>query len=102
MQPALAEEGAHFKPWGFRSRACYAAVMSGWITCRLTEKVRWAEGLATLVLSPAELAFVPGQFVNLALDIEGERVKRAYSLASAPGAPPEFYVSAVAGGVFSP
>jgi ferredoxin/flavodoxin---NADP+ reductase len=76
--------------------------MPGWTTCRVTEKVQWAPGLLTLKLSPVSLSFEPGQFVNLGLDIDGERVKRAYSLASAPGAPPEFYVSAVSNGVFSP
>jgi ferredoxin/flavodoxin---NADP+ reductase len=76
--------------------------MSGWTTCHVIDKREWAPGLVTLKLSDVALSFEPGQFVNLGLDIGGERVKRAYSMASAPGSAPEFYVSTLPDGAFSP
>jgi ferredoxin-NADP reductase len=47
-------------------------------------------------------AFEPGQFVNVALRIDGELVFRAYSLASPPGEPLEFYLTEVQGGRLTP
>ena len=46
--------------------------------------------------------FVPGQFINLALELGGSRLKRSYSLASAPGEPCEVYLSLVPGGALTP
>ncbi|HBP22701.1 MAG TPA: ferredoxin--NADP(+) reductase [Planctomycetes bacterium] len=62
----------------------------------------WAPGLRTLTLAAEPFDFTPGQFVNLALDVEGERVSRSYSLSSAPGAPLETFVVEVAGGALTP
>jgi ferredoxin/flavodoxin---NADP+ reductase len=76
--------------------------MSGWISCPIQSRHVWAPGLLTLQLAPFALQFEPGQFLNLALDVAGERIKRAYSLASAPGAPAEFYLSLVPGGGLTP
>jgi ferredoxin--NADP+ reductase len=76
-------------------------MMPGWSRCHVVERTQWAQGLVTMKLSSVAFPFEPGQFVNLGLDIDGTRVKRAYSLASAPDAAPEFYVSAVPGGQFS-
>jgi ferredoxin--NADP+ reductase len=56
----------------------------------------------TLQLSAEIEPFAPGQFVNLALEQGGQLEKRAYSLASAPGQPLEFYVKRVDGGAFTP
>lgn len=83
--------------------------MTSWATATIAGRKRWAEGLETLVLSAPSITFEPGQFVNLALGGEvggnaedGNRVKRAYSLASAPGAPIEFYLARVPEGEFTP
>ena len=46
--------------------------------------------------------FRAGQWLNLGLRIDGELVRRAYSLASAPGSPPEFYLTRVSTGSFTP
>jgi ferredoxin--NADP+ reductase len=46
--------------------------------------------------------FVPGQFINLGLDVGGSRLKRSYSLASASGSPCELYLSLVPGGGLTP
>lgn len=73
-----------------------------WITARVTSRQEWAEGLVTLALDASVPAFVPGQFVNLALELGGELVKRPYSLASAIGAPAEFYLTLLPHGTFTP
>ena len=46
--------------------------------------------------------FVPGQFFNVGLTLGGTRVRRAYSAASAPGAPLEFVISRVENGQLTP
>jgi len=61
----------------------------------------WAPGRRTLRLARSA-GFRAGQFLNLALDVDGERVTRSYSMASAPGAPLEFFLVAVDGGRLSP
>src|SRR5262245_13703034 len=76
--------------------------MSGFIEGKIAVRRDWAPGLATLGLDAQLEPFAPGQFVNLALELDGQLVRRAYSLASAPGAPPEFYVNEVDGGAFTP
>jgi ferredoxin/flavodoxin---NADP+ reductase len=76
--------------------------MSTWTRAQVLARTDWTEGLATLKLDAQLLPFIPGQFANLALDIGEQRVRRSYSVASAPGTPPEFYVTRVAGGALSP
>lgn len=70
--------------------------------CPIVERIVWAEGLCSLRIDASIESFQPGQFVNLALDLEGERVKRAYSLASRRDAIPEIYLVSVANGRVSP
>jgi ferredoxin--NADP+ reductase len=72
-----------------------------WVESKILGRQLWADGLITLQLEAVVAAFIPGQFVNLGLDLGGERVKRSYSLASAPGAPSEFYLSHVPAGVLT-
>ncbi len=72
------------------------------IQTRITDRLQWAPGLVTLKLEGSLEPFEAGQWTNLALEIDGESVRRAYSLASAPGAPPELFVSLVPGGRFTP
>jgi ferredoxin--NADP+ reductase len=76
--------------------------MSGFIEGKITARRDWAPGLATITVDAELERFAPGQFVNLGLELGGELVRRAYSLASAPGAPPEFFLNEVDGGVFTP
>lgn len=81
-----------------------------WIETKIASRMDWAPGLISLTLDAAATPFVPGQFVNLALDFDagsdsgsaGPRVKRSYSLASPPGAPSEVYLSLVPGGALTP
>jgi ferredoxin/flavodoxin---NADP+ reductase len=76
--------------------------MTGLIEAKITFRRDWAPGLATLGLSAALDTFRPGQFVNLGLEVAGELVRRAYSLASAPGADPEVFLNEVEGGALTP
>jgi len=70
--------------------------------CRVAERIEWAPGLVTLTLDATLEPHEPGQFVNLALGVDGERVKRAYSLANPPGTPAQLYLVSIAGGCLSP
>lgn len=73
----------------------------GWSHAEITRRVDWSPGLMTLVLS-VEPSFEAGQFFNLGLTVEGSFERRAYSAASRPGAPLEFFVAEVSEGEFSP
>ncbi len=66
------------------------------IQTRIARRHDWAPGLVTLTLEHPLAEFEPGQWTNVALEVGGERVRRAYSLASPPGAPVELFVSRVA------
>jgi ferredoxin/flavodoxin---NADP+ reductase len=73
-----------------------------WISTKISERRDWAPGLMSLSLEASASPFVPGQFVNLGLELGGERIKRSYSLASPLGAPCELYLSLVTEGVLTP
>ncbi len=73
-----------------------------WSEGRILERREWAKGLVSLRVECEIDAFEPGQFVNVALRIDGELVFRAYSLASPPGEPLEFYLTEVHGGRLTP
>jgi ferredoxin--NADP+ reductase len=76
--------------------------MQGWSAGHLIARRDWAPGLATLVVAAEVEPFAPGQFVNLALDLDGVIERRSYSIASAPGKPLEFLVTEVVGGALTP
>ncbi len=68
----------------------------------ITHRVDWDEGLFTLTLDRAA-DFRAGQFLTLSRDPDGGRhARRAYSIASAPGAPLEFFIVEVEDGQVSP
>lgn len=73
----------------------------GFLTCRIARVENWCKGLRSIWLDTS-LPFAAGQFFQLALTQDGRSDKRSYSAASAPGAPLEFLISEVAGGVLSP
>lgn len=62
----------------------------------------WAPGLVTLTIDATISPHAPGQFVNLGVERDGQVVRRSYSIASAPGAPLEFYLKEVPGGALTP
>jgi len=77
--------------------------MSGWQEARVIENRHWTPALFSLRLAGPAFDFEAGQFVKLALDIDGERVARPFSFVNPPGELPlEFYGVIVAGGPLSP
>src|SRR5262245_65871863 len=77
--------------------------MTQWFETEVVENRHWTETLFSLRVKGATLVFEAGQFVRIALDIEGERVARAFSLVNAPGEPAlEFYGIVVPEGPLSP
>jgi len=59
--------------------------MADWLTGKVIEKIQWNERLFSLRIQCDFNDFESGQFVRVALDIEGERVARPYSLVNAVG-----------------
>ncbi|PIR09698.1 MAG: ferredoxin--NADP(+) reductase [Gallionellaceae bacterium CG11_big_fil_rev_8_21_14_0_20_60_62] len=66
--------------------------MSKFIEGKVVAKRRWAERLYSLQVKAGIALFQAGQFIKLALDIDGEVVAHPYSFVNAPGEKPlEFY-----------
>ena len=77
--------------------------MTTWLEGEVVENRHWTDSLFSLRVKGAPLAFDAGQFVRIALDIDGERVARAFSMVNAPGEPLlEFYGVVVPQGPLSP
>jgi ferredoxin--NADP+ reductase len=77
--------------------------MSRWLEGRVIENRHWTPALFSLRLAGPEFDFEAGQFVKLALDIDGERIARPFSFVNPPGELPlEFYGVIVPGGPLSP
>lgn len=72
------------------------------VPAKILDRTQWAPGLWSLRLEAELDNYVAGRFANLGLEIDGEVVKRSYSLGSRPGEPPEFYIVKVEGGVLTP
>jgi ferredoxin/flavodoxin---NADP+ reductase len=74
-----------------------------WLAGRVLENRHWTDTLFSLRVEAPKLAFRAGQFVRIALDVEGERVARAFSFVNPPDDPVlEFYGVVVPGGPLSP
>ena len=74
-----------------------------WLTGRVIENRHWTPSLFSLRVEGAPLGFKAGQFVRIALDVNGERVARAFSFVNPPDAPLlEFYGVVVPEGPLSP
>lgn len=77
--------------------------MTEWLQGKIVERVQWTAGLFSLRFAAPLGAFKAGQFIRVALDIDGERVARPYSLVNAPHEPLlEIYFNVVNGGPLSP
>lgn len=77
--------------------------MADWLTGKVIEKIQWNKRLLSLRIQADLRDFKPGQFVRVALDIEGERVARPYSLVNKPGDEfLEIYFNIVPEGPLSP
>ena len=74
--------------------AANAAAQGGWRgerAFRVARRERESELITSFYLEPADggalLAFRPGQYLTLVLEVDGEPVRRNYSLSDAPGKP---------------
>lgn len=77
--------------------------MAGWLAGTIVENRHWTPVLFSLRVSGPPLRFLAGQFVRIALDIDGQRIARPFSFVNAPGEDPlEFYGVIVPGGPLSP
>jgi len=77
--------------------------MADWLTGKVVEKIQWNERLFSLRIQAEFENFEAGQFVRLALDIDGERVARPYSLVNIPADEYlEVYFNIVAEGPLTP
>ncbi len=77
--------------------------MAVWITARVEKNQSWTDNLFSLTVSAPVARFTAGQYTKLALDIDDERVVRAYSFVNAPDNPHlEFYLVTVPDGKLSP
>ena len=74
-----------------------------WLTGTVTENRHWTDTLFSLRVEAPRLQFDAGQFVRIALDIDGQRVARAFSFVNPPQDPSlEFYGVIVPEGPLSP
>jgi ferredoxin--NADP+ reductase len=69
--------------------------MSKWIEGTVVAQKRWTERLYSLQVEAELAAFHAGQFIKLALAIDGEMVARPYSFVNAPGARPHEFTYVV-------
>ena len=77
--------------------------MSKWLEGRVLENKAWTDTLFSLRVQCSGLNFEAGQFVRIALDIDGERIARPFSFVNAPDDPVlEFYGVIVPEGPLSP
>jgi len=74
-----------------------------WLEGRVLENRHWTEALFSLRVEAPRLRFEAGQFVRIALDVDGERIARPFSFVNAPEeAVLEFYGVIVPEGPLSP
>ncbi|SFN96119.1 ferredoxin--NADP(+) reductase [Xenorhabdus japonica] len=77
--------------------------MANWVTGKVTDITNWTDSLFSIKIHAPIETFTAGQFAKLALEIEGERIQRAYSYVNSPeNNNLEFYLVAVPEGKLSP
>ncbi|SQI46663.1 Ferredoxin--NADP reductase [Serratia plymuthica] len=77
--------------------------MADWVNGKVTQVEQWTDGLFSITVHAPIDTFTAGQFAKLALEVDGERVQRAYSYVNAPSDPNlEFYLVTVPEGKLSP
>ena len=78
--------------------------MANWLPGEVVANKHWTDTLYSLRVKVANYpSFTPGQFTRIALDLEGERVARPYSLVNAPHEDVlEFYSITLDEGILSP
>jgi len=79
------------------------SIMAEWVKGKVTQVQHWTDALFSLTIEAPVAPFTAGQFAKLGLEIDGERVQRAYSYVNAPDNPAlEFYLVNVPEGKLSP
>src|SRR5262245_57801334 len=74
-----------------------------WLSGKVVENRHWTETLFSLRVEAPKLDYQAGQFVRVALDIDGGRVARAFSFVNPPEDPVmEFFGVIVPEGPLSP
>ena len=77
--------------------------MVRWVQGRVVAKRHWNGQLFSLQIDVPGYEFKAGQFAKFALDIDGQRIGRPYSLVNAPGEHPlEIYFNEVSQGPLTP
>lgn len=74
-----------------------------WVQGTVVAQKHWTDTLLSLQVEAELMDFEAGQFIKLALEIDGELVARPYSFVNSPGRRPhEFYYAVVSDGPLSP
>jgi len=74
-----------------------------WLEVKVLDNRHWTDTLFSLLVEGPGLQFEAGQFVRIALDIDGERIARPFSFVNPPADPVhEFYGIVVPEGPLSP
>lgn len=77
--------------------------MAAWVNARVQKVTNWTESLFSIVVTAPIDPFTAGQYAKLSLEVNGERVVRAYSFVNAPSNTQlEFYLVLVPEGRLSP
>jgi nitric oxide dioxygenase len=88
---ALAQLLIDAEAQAYVANASSAGGWQGTRTLRVTRKVAESDLITSFYLEPVDgqalLEFTPGQYLTLVLDIDGQTVRRNYSLSDAPGKP---------------
>ena len=77
--------------------------MAEWLEGKITGKRHWSQELYSLQIDAPLPDFTAGQYIKVALEVDGERVGRPYSLVNAPDERPlEIYFNEIPEGPLTP
>ncbi|MCG6942694.1 MAG: ferredoxin--NADP reductase [Thiohalocapsa sp.] len=77
--------------------------MAEWLEGKIAGKRHWSQALYSLQIDAPLPDFTAGQYIKVALDVDGERVGRPYSLVNAPAERPlEIYFNEIPEGPLTP
>ncbi|WP_457913903.1 ferredoxin--NADP(+) reductase [Candidatus Gillettellia adelgis] len=70
--------------------------MTEWVKGEIIRIEKWTDKLFSIIINAPIDPFIAGQFTKLALDVDGQRIQRAYSYVNAPSSQNlEFYIVTV-------
>ncbi|UDG81000.1 Flavodoxin/ferredoxin--NADP reductase [Candidatus Hartigia pinicola] len=77
--------------------------MAKWVTGTVVEAKFWPNSLFSLIINAPIKPFTAGQYTKISLEVNGERIQRAYSYVNAPSDDRlEFYFVIIPNGILSP